>query len=350
MQQTSNIQVVDLHGDAPMQSGHYDYTVPSATDSGLEFFGVTGKAEILNTECLRLNFMSSQTAAQATFIAVHEQIALGIYNNCWSTGPVMSRFLGKGHYGIHLQLAGAQKFTIDGVSGVVRPLSCSLLAFPEGKVIESVISNLGGPLTHICLFFSAQFLQEKFQLNERQLSSLLSSSRESTSESYIAQQVATIAMQQIGYDLLNLNLSSYTTRLYAEAKALELIAVYLQQLEPITETVTVPFARRTETQKLYKAKQQLERQYQSPPTLDCLGRQVGLNRRKLAEGFKALFGKSVYEYVLILRMQKAQELLRSGHHGHIGSIARQVGYEHQSSFNKAFRQYAGISPSRYIGL
>jgi hypothetical protein len=139
----------------------------------------------------------------------------------------MSRFLGKGHYGIHLQLAGTQKFTVDGVSGALPPLSCSLLAYPEGKIIESVISNLGGPLTHICLVFSAQFLQEKFQLNERQLSSLLSSSRESTSEPYIAQQVATIAMQQIGYDLLNLNLSPYTTRLYAEAKALELIAVYL---------------------------------------------------------------------------------------------------------------------------
>lgn len=351
--QVSNMQVVDMHGDAPLQAGHYDYTKPSRTDSGLECFGLTGNSDILNSSCFRLNFIARHAAAQATFIVVNEQIALGIYNSCWSTGPIVTKTLGQGCYGIHLQLTGCQTLTVDGVSGKLPPLSCSLLRYPKGKVIESVIHGSDAPLAHVCLVFSAQLLQEKFQLSHRQLSSFLIPAGHLLNTPYIGQYSATLAMQQIGYDLLNLSLSPYTTSLYAEAKALELIALYLQQQQPAEQPATVPGVRPAETQKLYQAKQQLEREFQSPPTLDSLGRQVGLNRRKLAEGFKTLFGKSVYEYVLMLRMQKAQELLRNGHcghHGHIGLVARQVGYDHQSSFTKAFRQYAGISPSRFIGL
>lgn len=351
--QASNIQVIDMHGDAPMQAGHYDYTKPSITDSRLERFGLTGNSRKLNSSCFRLSFIARHAAAQATFIAVNEQLTLGIYNSCWSTGPIVTKTLGQGYYGIHLQLTGCQTLTVDGVSGKLSALTCSLLRYPKGKVIESVTNSSDAPLTHVCLVFSTQLLQEKFQLSHRKLLNLLSPAGRLLNTAYIGQYSATLAMQQVGYDLLNLSLSPYTTSLYAEAKALELIALYLQQQQPIVQPATVPYMRSAETQKLYQAKQQLEREFQSPPTLDSLGRQVGLNRRKLAEGFKTLFGKSVYEYVLMLRMQKAQELLRNAHcshHGHIGLVARQVGYDHPSSFTKAFRQYAGISPSRFIGL
>ena len=356
MSQSSTIQVIDLHGDAPMRAGLYDYTSPGNDTQGFDLFGLRADHQLLNAEFLRLNFLSSlsglagSSMAQATFLALGEHMGLGIYNSCWASGPVVSRSLGGGYYGIHLQLTGSQRLMIDGVSGALPPLTCSLLRYPQGKVIESVINGSDAPLTHICLVFDGVLLQEKFHVNEAELLQVLTSSANPAIDHYVIQQEANTAIEKVGYELVNLSISPFATRLYAEAKALELIACYLQQLSPLADTKTAVQARQTETQKLYMAKQQLERDFQSPPTLDSLGRQVGLNRRKLAEGFKSLFGKSVYEYVLSLRMQKAKSLLSDCRHGHIGFVAGQVGYDHQASFTKAFKQHVGISPSRFIDL
>lgn len=62
--------------------------------------------------------------------------------------------------------------------------------------------------------------------------------------------------------------------------------------------------------------------------------------------FHARYGYTIYEYVLKLRMERAKELLEKPDIK-ILDIAERLGYADNHYFSKAFRNYYGISPSRY---
>lgn len=80
-----------------------------------------------------------------------------------------------------------------------------------------------------------------------------------------------------------------------------------------------------------------------PPPLNRLAATVGTNRTKLNRGFNALFGMSVYQYLLNARMTTAHSQLCEGRS--IGEVAEACGYEHVSNFTKAFKAFYGVTPS-----
>ena len=73
---------------------------------------------------------------------------------------------------------------------------------------------------------------------------------------------------------------------------------------------------------------------------------IGFSRGYLATAFKRVYGISVQEYLLRVRMQKAKELLKATEL-QIQEIGERVGYEDQLNFSRIFRKYEGISPSEY---
>lgn len=84
------------------------------------------------------------------------------------------------------------------------------------------------------------------------------------------------------------------------------------------------------------------------PSLGALARQVGINRNKLAFGFKRLFGVTVGEFERVLRLERARSLLQREDLP-IRHIAALVGYEDPGSFSKAFRLEYGMRPSQWRG-
>ena len=73
---------------------------------------------------------------------------------------------------------------------------------------------------------------------------------------------------------------------------------------------------------------------------------IGFSRGYLTTAFKRVYGISVQEYLLRVRMQKAKELLKATEL-QIQEIGERVGYEDQLNFSRIFRKYEGISPSEY---
>ncbi|MEH2180207.1 AraC family transcriptional regulator [Nostoc sp.] len=65
-----------------------------------------------------------------------------------------------------------------------------------------------------------------------------------------------------------------------------------------------------DAEKLHLAKAILERSLEHPPSLLELAKLVGLNDFKLKQGFRHLFGTTVFGYLRTCRMQQAQQLLR----------------------------------------
>ena len=82
------------------------------------------------------------------------------------------------------------------------------------------------------------------------------------------------------------------------------------------------------------------------PSLIDLARQVGLNDRKLKEGFRHLFGATVFGYLRDYRLQQAKELLHD-YDLTIASIATTVGYKSPEAFCNAFRRKFDVSPKAY---
>lgn len=84
--------------------------------------------------------------------------------------------------------------------------------------------------------------------------------------------------------------------------------------------------------------------YQKKLTVAEIARQIGLDRTYLNKLFQRFEGKSVQQYIMQCRMRNATELLKNPSLS-IGDVGRNVGYEDQLVFSKAFKKYYSISPS-----
>ena len=77
----------------------------------------------------------------------------------------------------------------------------------------------------------------------------------------------------------------------------------------------------------------------------ALAQRVSLNDYKLKVGFKAVFGTTVFGYLLHHRMEKACQLLKQQQS--ISRVAAAVGYTNHAAFSRTFRQHFGVSPKQY---
>jgi AraC family transcriptional regulator, transcriptional activator of the genes for pyochelin and ferripyochelin receptors len=84
-------------------------------------------------------------------------------------------------------------------------------------------------------------------------------------------------------------------------------------------------------------------QFQHPPAIPKLARQVGINQTKLKSLFKAMFGLTIHDFTQKCRMERAVDLLDSTDLS-VAEIAYAVGYDFPASFTHAFRKYYGHVP------
>ncbi len=90
----------------------------------------------------------------------------------------------------------------------------------------------------------------------------------------------------------------------------------------------------------------IERNYSKEIRVSQLAKEMGLSRSYLSSCFKKQMGETVQDYLMRIRMEKAETLLITESVS-IGQIAGEVGYEDQLAFSKVFRKKYGMSPSEY---
>jgi len=122
--------------------------------------------------------------------------------------------------------------------------------------------------------------------------------------------------------------------------ALGLLSEQTRHLLP--QTSTAQPLRAQDQEKIERARDILQQQFDRPLTLAYLCMAVGTNEYKLKQGFRTLFGTSVHRMLTDIRMQKAWELLETGLP--VSSVAWRVGYQHPASFSTAFARYYGRVP------
>ncbi|MEM9217854.1 MAG: AraC family transcriptional regulator [Cyanobacteria bacterium P01_F01_bin.150] len=134
-------------------------------------------------------------------------------------------------------------------------------------------------------------------------------------------------------------------KLYLEGKALELIALYFDELTDVMDCQSATPLRRN-TDRLYEAKSILLQQMDDPPSLATLSQNVGLSERKLQQGFQNLFGKTVFGVLHDCRMEQARQLIEADQMS-IGAIANSIGISHRGYFSTAFKRKFGTTPRNY---
>jgi AraC-like DNA-binding protein len=155
-------------------------------------------------------------------------------------------------------------------------------------------------------------------------------------------------MDAVIESILHCNKAGLPKRLFLEAKVLELLLLQVEGCMPVAPGPG-PFSAH-DRDKLHQAKYIVEGHLAAPYSLKELSRLVGLNEFKLKKGFKALFGRSVFDYLHELRMQEAKRLLLE-HQKPIEEVARYCGYQYVQHFSTAFKKRYGVTPGslrRYI--
>ncbi|MFQ4136764.1 helix-turn-helix domain-containing protein [Nodosilinea sp. PGN35] len=150
-------------------------------------------------------------------------------------------------------------------------------------------------------------------------------------------------MQTALWQILQCPYQGLTQTLYLEAKSLELIALFLDAIDD--GTTAKPILQQDDLDRIHQARQILQKNLQAPPSLIDLARQVGLNDRKLKEGFRQVFDTTVFGYLTQQRMAKACQLL--GQQRSVAAVAAAVGYASPTAFSGAFRRHIGVTPKAY---
>ncbi|NOV02620.1 response regulator transcription factor [Paenibacillus planticolens] len=84
--------------------------------------------------------------------------------------------------------------------------------------------------------------------------------------------------------------------------------------------------------------------YAEEVSLEDMSKQLYLSRNYLNQIFKKATGETFTNYLIQVRMKKAQALLAEGKHL-IYEIAEKVGYKNVPYFSSIFKKYTGMSPS-----
>jgi AraC-like DNA-binding protein len=134
-------------------------------------------------------------------------------------------------------------------------------------------------------------------------------------------------------------------QLYHESRVMQLVALQLglfgSELPSRYQLSSV------EVLKVREARERLVADLSNPPDLVTLARAVALRSKRLNEGFRALYGTTVFDYLLDARMDAARRALDEGLDVPLKQLAWQLGYNQLPNFINAFRRRFGIAPGAY---
>ncbi|MEA5515995.1 AraC family transcriptional regulator [Nodularia sp. UHCC 0506] len=164
---------------------------------------------------------------------------------------------------------------------------------------------------------------------------------------YYELRTTTPVMQSVLYQIINCPYRDFIREIYLQSKALELVALWLaQELEYRQVKKSTVKLSPEDIERIYYAREILITNLLHPPTLLELSRRVAMNERKLKQGFRQIFGTTVFGYLHNHRMEQAKQMLVEQKLS-VAQVAHAVGYTHLSHFAAAFRKKIGVNPSAY---
>ncbi|NJN57202.1 MAG: helix-turn-helix transcriptional regulator [Leptolyngbyaceae cyanobacterium SL_5_9] len=257
----------------------------------------------------------------------------------------------------HSELASCETVSCFFISGTIinchQGLTAENLESPGHHYIEYI--QAGREADH--LFAGDRVVRISFSLNLKTLNQfgetielpreLQPLANDAAPNSFYRQGKTTADMQVVLHQILNCPYKGSLKQMYLEGKVLELAALQFSQFTEQDRFISPSLVfKPDDIERLHQAKTILMQQFEQPPSLTALARQVGLNDCKLKQGFRQLFGATVFGYLRDYRLEQARLLLIQDRLN-VQQVAHTVGYAQSGYFAKAFKQKFGVSPKTY---
>lgn len=143
------------------------------------------------------------------------------------------------------------------------------------------------------------------------------------------------------------SLSGEALLVYRLGKSIEL---FCETLRLAAEGALVPLApgglSMADARRLAAARRMIDERWSEKLTLDAIARACGLNRAKLTEGYRQMFGTTIAEALAEQRLHHASRMLLTTDLP-ISSIGYENGYLNNASFARAFSRRFGVTPSGF---
>lgn len=98
--------------------------------------------------------------------------------------------------------------------------------------------------------------------------------------------------------------------------------------------------------RIVKAKLFIDASYAEPIDINNIADEAFFSKFHFIRLFKKIYGKGPHQYLKVVRIEKAMELLRAGHS--VSDVCYSVGFQSLSSFSGLFKKLVGASPSAYL--
>lgn len=152
-----------------------------------------------------------------------------------------------------------------------------------------------------------------------------------------------IVLQQI----INSNINSSIRELYIKGKVYELLSLHFQKDENVEGEYCPFLVDEQNVLKIRKAKEIIIERMAEPPSLQELANEIGLNIKKLKEGFKQIYGDTVFSFLFDYKMEHSRRLLETNQYN-VNEVGVKVGYSTASHFIAAFKKKFGTTPKKYV--
>ncbi|MCH4822559.1 AraC family transcriptional regulator [Gramella lutea] len=265
------------------------------------------------------------------------------FQNDTGDSQLMSREIDNSFIQFHFNVKGKSKFLFNN-GNYELPLSeeNSLLLYNPQRDLPLNVS-LEAESWLISLVISIKKFHALFSQEADYITFLSSDNKD---KKYYKDAPVSPSMAVVLNQLMNFNLTPSIKNLYFKAKAFELLSLYFNKAEN-PDLEQCPFLSDEENiKKIRRAKDIVIARMAEPPSLQELSDEIGLSLKKLKEGFKQIYGDSVYSFLFDYKMEYARKLLETGEYN-VNEVGLKVGYSTASHFIAGFKKKFGTTPKKY---
>ena len=245
---------------------------------------------------------------------------------------------------LHFVLKGGLRFSFNENTYFLEAKEDqTLLLFNSQKALP-ISAELEKDTQWLCLVLSIDGLHALFSEHAKIIPFLNTETQETK---FYSQGELSPAMAIVVSQLMENRLHNALKNIYNKGKVYELISLYFNKTED-TDLEQCPYlADDQNIRKIRQAKEIIVAEMNEPPTLEHLAKTIDLPLKRLKEGFKQLYGDSVYGFLFQHKMEFARKLLLSNKYS-VGEIGLRVGYSTPSHFIAAFKKKYGTTPKKYL--
>ena len=172
-------------------------------------------------------------------------------------------------------------------------------------------------------------------------------SQENSGKKYYKENVISPQISTVLNQIMNEKLSENVKNLYLKGKIFELLGMYFNESNYM-DIEQCPFlADEKNVVKIKMAKEIIIKRMTDPPSLKELSSEVDISLKNLKEGFKEIYGYTVYGFLLEYKMNIASKMLSTKNYN-VNEVADQIGYSTSSHFINAFKNRFGTTPNKYL--